>query len=332
VDFDQLTGPEKAAILVLSLPEDRAREFFARMEDDEVEKILAAIARFEEIPPKIQEQVLEEFREAVGERNYGVAGGRDRALALLERSLSEDRAREIMVKLGRDEKRIDWTLRGFEPAFVAAVLRSEHPQTIALILSQIPAEHGAEVIHHLPEDLRPEVLLRLADLGTVTTEIVGELEEGVAELFGRRPGSPTRVGGHDVAAKLLNRVPKTDGQAILEGLESRNPELAGEIRKRMLTFNDLVNIDRKGFQALLREISTEDLVVALKLASEEMKEKVFSNVSSRAADQLREEGELLGPMRVADVEKVQQQIVDVARRLEEEGRLSINLGGGDEMV
>lgn len=332
MEYEQLTGPDKAAVLVLSLAQDRVRDFLHRLSDEEVERIMAAVSRIEEIPPRVQERVLKDFVDAIGQQEYAILGGRKRALDLIEGAFDAERAKYVLEKLGRDQKRIDWTLRGFESEFVAHTLADEHPQTIALILSQLPSDRGAAVIGALPEEVRPEVVLRLAELDTVTNELITLLEEGVAELFGERPGAPARVGGRDVAAKLLNRVPKSAGTGILEGVDHRDPEVAGAIRKRMLTFNDLSSIDNRGFQTLLREVPTEDLVVALKTANDEMREKVFSNVSARAADQIREESDLVGPMKLSEVEKIQEQIVEIARRLEEEGRLQIESGGGDDAL
>lgn len=329
---DQLTGSEKAAILILSLPRDEVKSLLARLQNEEVERILAAVSRFEEVPPKVQEQVLSEFREAIGTRETAIRGGRQRALELVGEALEGERASQVFEKLDRDEKRVDWTLRPFEPQFIADTLAGEHPQTLAVVLSQLPSERGAKVIACLPEALRPEVLLRLANLDTVATDAITEVEEEIALMFARRRSSPTRAGGADVAAKLLNRVKKSDGTVILEGVDTRDPDVAGRIKKLMLTFNDLVTIDKRGFQSLLREVPTEDLVVALKTATDEMKAKVFENVSSRAGEQIREEMELLGPMRLSEVEAIQAQIVDVARRLEDEGKLTIDAGGGDDAL
>ncbi len=331
MEYESLTGAEKAAIVILSMPKDAVGGFMAQLGDEEVHKALAAVSRMDEIPPSIQNKVLEEFRNALGQNDYVIAGGRKRALELVSSTLDDGRARGILEKLGRDEKRIDWTLRAYQPAFVAEQIAGEHPQTIALILSQLPADRGAEVIAELPEEIRSDVVLRLASLDTVATEIIGDIEKGVAELFDRRAVASSRVGGTAAAAQILNRVPKSSGSDILEGVDKSDPEIAGAIRKRMLTFNDLETIDQRGFQVLLREISTEDLAMALKTASEEMLEKVYSNLSSRAVDQIKEEMDLLGPVRLSDVEAVQETIVEAARRFEEEGRLSIDVGGGDDV-
>lgn len=332
LDYSRLTGSDKAAVLVLSLPDEMVREYLAVLEDNEIEKVLAAVSRIDEVPPELQKRVLSDFRNKTGRREIAAQGGSERAREIAEHALGDERALRILDRLGEEERRIEWTLRAYAPDFIAETISAEHPQTVALILSQLPAERGAEVIGELPEEIRSDVVIRLAELESVTTDVIELLEHGVADMFGRPTGAATRVGGTDAAAKLLNRVAKSEGSAILEMLDERDPDLAGLIRNRMLTFDDLASIENRGFQALLREVPTEDLVTALRAASEEMSEKVFGNVSKRAADQIREEMELQGPMKLADVEVVQQRIVAEARRLEEEGKLSINAGGDDDVL
>ncbi len=332
MEYENLTGPEKVAIVILSMPQDTVKDYLGQMSDEEVEKALAAVSRMEKIPPRVQRLVMNEFQDNRGGDDQDLLGGRETALAIVNRALDPERAEGVLEHLGRQEKRIDWTLRSYTPAFIADRLEDEHPQTIAVVLSQIPADRGANVVKALPEALRSEVLLRLASLQPVATDVMGDLDIGVAELFQRKNVATTRMGGTKVAANVLNRVDKEESATILEGVDLRNSKVAGDIRKRMLTFDDLVNIDRRGFQTLLREVSTEDLAVALKTASDEMQEMVFSNLSSRAVDQIKEEIDLLGPMKLSDVESVQEQVVEVARRLESEGRLSIEIGGGDAVL
>ena len=332
LQYELLNGVEKAAILMMAMNPSRVQDLMSRLEDGEVERILASVSRFEVVPSSTLEKVLLEFQEAIGKHEISIQGGREQAMAMISGSIDDERATRLMEKLGRDEKRIDWTLREYTPEFIGEQLSAEHPQSIALILAQLPSERGASVVAFLTDDVRAEVMLRVANLDTVSSDVIHELEDEIATMFHRQVGSPMPLGGTEVAAKLLNGVPKADGQLILDKMDSRDPEIAADIRKQMLTFNDLESIDKRGFQALLREIPTEDLVIALKTASDEMKEKVFSNVSSRAADQIKEESELLPPMRLSEIEQIQRQIVDVARRLEEEGVVSIDAGGGGDDV
>lgn len=333
MDYETLSGAEKVAIVILSLPEGTVSDFLEQLEDEEVEKALSAVSRMDEVPSRVRQLVVQEFTDALGNvEGEAVRGGRQRALTLVENALAPDRATRILEHLGRDEKRIDWTLRAYQAEFIGERIGQEHPQTIALALSQLPADRGAGIIEALPEEIRPDVVLRLATLEPVSTEVVADLELGIAELFERKPVPTTRVGGAKSAASLLNRVPKDEGMQILGEVDLRDADAALSIRKRMLTFDDLVNIDRRGFQAFLREVATEDLAVALKTATEEMREMVFGNLSSRAVDQIQEEIDLLGPMKLSEVESVQEEIVETARRLEGEGRLTIEIGGGGNEV
>jgi len=333
MEYETLTGAEKAAIVILSLPPEQVRESLEQLEDQEIERALAAVSRMDEIPTRVQQLVLQEFEDVIGRgETESVRGGRKRAASIVQGVLDEERSARILEHLGRDEKRIDWTLRSYQPDFIAERLEDEHPQSIALILSQMPSDRGASVIEALPEELRPNVILRLASLEPVSNEVISELELGVSELFDRKATPTTRVGGAKAAASVLNRVSKEEGAEILGAVDLRDAETALSIRKRMLTFEDLIHIDRRGMQVFLRDVPTEDLAVALKTASEEMKDHVFGNLSSRAVEQIKEEIELLGPMRLSDVETVQEQIVETARRLESDGQLSIEVGGSDEIL
>ncbi|MEZ4290947.1 MAG: hypothetical protein R3E53_10635 [Myxococcota bacterium] len=243
LQYELLTGVEKAAILMMAISPQRVQELMQRLDDDEVERILASVSRFDTIPSSTLEKVLREFQEAIGKHEISIQGGREQALALISGSIDADRASRLMEKLGRDEKRIDWTLRDYSPEFIADQLGNEHPQSIALILAQLPSERGASVVAHLSDDVRAEVMLRVANLETVSSNVIHELEDEIAMMFQRRVGAPTPLGGTEVAAKLLNGVPKADGQLILDKMDSRDPEIAADIRKMMLTFNDLETID-----------------------------------------------------------------------------------------
>ena len=329
---ESLSGAEKAAVVLLSIPGADARSLLARMGDDEVERVMAAVSRIEAVTPELREQVMEELRAAIRADAGQVEGGRDRALALIDEALDDTRKERIRARLGQEVRRIDWTLQGFEPAFIADALESEHPQTLALILSQLPAESGAGILSALAPELQAEIVLRLADLDEVSFDVIGELERAVAASFGMRSGAASQVPGRDAAAQIINQVGKEGGDSILSALGGRDVDLATAIRKRMLTFNDLVSIDDREFQLLLREVATEDLVVALKTATAEMSEKVFKNVSSRAADQIREDLEMLGPMKLSEVEAVQERVVELAQRLAEEGTLNLPIGGSQDVL
>ena len=223
--------------------------------------------------------------------------------------------------------------RGLEPSFVADALKAEHPQTIAVILSQLPVEFGGTVIGELPEELRAGIVLRVAELEEISSDTISEIYESVSALFESRVELARGVEGRAAAAKMINQVDRDCGESILSVVEESDSELAKQIRKRMLTINDLAPIQDREFQLLLREISSEDLVVSLKTAEPELKEKVFRNLSSRAADQLREDLDMLGPMKLSDVEAAQERIVTVARNLSDEGTINLPIGGAqDDLV
>lgn len=328
MEFERLSGLEKAAVLTLALPEEAARALLGRLGDDEVARLLGAVARLDEVPGSVQERVLAEFREAVGQRRRVLVGGRRRAALLAREALEPSRAERVSGHLGADESRVDRRLARFSPGFVARSLAGEHPQTVALVLAQLPPERAAFVLAALPEALAADVVLRMATLEDVPADVLAELEEGVAALFDTRSGPSTPVGGVEVTARVLARIPRSAGLPLLAGVDERNPLVGEEIRRRMFRFDELRRLDRKSFQALLREVSIEDLVMALAAAGEEMREKVFENVSQRAGEQIQEDLELLGAVRRSDSEAVQQRIVDVARRLEEEGRLDLEAEAG----
>ncbi len=321
-----MTGVEKAAVLTLALPPEASRDLLSRLGDAEVERLMAVIARFDEVPGSVREQVLSEFHEALGRHRESLIGGRARAVDLARSALGDVRAQRVSRCIGTDETRLDLVLARLDPGFVARTLAGEHPQTLALVLAQLSEERAAAVVAALPADLGGDVMIRLATLGTLPADVLAEIEQDVAELFdaGRGPASP--VGGANAAARILNRVPRSAGAAILDGVDACDPCIAQEIRRRMLRFDDLHRLDRRDFQILLREVSIEDLVLALKTAGDAIRAKVFDNVSNRAAEQIREDAELLGAVRRSEVERVQERIVEIARRLDDEGRIALDPG------
>lgn len=222
-------------------------------------------------------------------------------------------------------------LRWLDSSAISTMLQREHPQTIAIVLAHLEPTQAAEVLSKFPEQLKIEVSQRIANLDQISPTILSELEDVLQSQL-RSYTQSRRIGGIKTVAEILNQMDRTSEELILKNIEEKDPILAEEIRKLMFTFEDLVNVDDRGIQAILKEISTEDLSIALKMASEELKEKIFKNMSSRAVEILKEEMESKGPVRVSDVEKAQMNIVKVARRLEEEGKIVIGGKGGEEVV
>ncbi|CAG0990930.1 Flagellar motor switch protein FliG [Myxococcaceae bacterium] len=327
MEIQDLTGVEKAAVLALSLPEDAAKALLERLGDDEVARILDAVARLREVPGELRDQVLIEFRKALLAHRDSIVGGRSRAAILAARALGDARSAPLARRIGSDESRIDRRLSRFSAGFVARTLAGEHPQTLALIVAELPPERAAFVLGSLPESLAADVVLRIATLEDVPAEVLAELEDDVSSLFETGSGPPAAIGGVENAARALARVPRSAGNPILAEVDGRNPLLGEALRRRMFRFEELRRLDRRSFQLLLREISIEDLVMALSITGDAMREKVFENVSQRAAEQIRDELDLLGPASRSEAEAVQDRIVDVARRLDEEGRIDLGSDG-----
>lgn len=326
-----LTGAEKAAVLILSLPPEVSRELLSRMEGDEIDQILSAVSRVDEVDPDVQSEILDEFRSQTEQLRKTVYGGPQRTLEVIERLLPDSQAQQLRAKFERERAQIAFALHSHSPQFIADTIAEEHPQTVALILSQIPARRGAEVIASLPEELRADVVLRLASLGAVSKETITEIAEVLEQLFSMRLRGPTTLGGVSAAAELIGQLRSSESDHILSHIEQRDEGTAAEIRDHLLTFDHLISADDRGFQKLLQQISTEDTVLALKTASEEMRDKIYKNVSSRAAEMLREEEELLGPRKLSEVEAKQREIVEIARRMAEEGELTIRSAEPDEV-
>ena len=333
MNAEQLTGAEKAAIFVMSLSHQRASNVLGKLADSEIELILRAVIEIGLVPDEVQEEVLKEFCSAVNFEDQPVEGGATRAFDLIDHSLDPDRAERMRERVTRETSDLAGAFRGLEPGFVAEALQAEHPQTIAVILSQLPVEFGGAVIGVLPEEMRADIVLRVAELEEISSDTISEIYNSVSSLFESRVELAREVEGRSAAAKMINQVDRDCGESILSVVDGRDAELAGQIRKRMLTVNDLVPIQDREFQLLLREVSTEDLVISLKTADPELKDKVFRNLSSRAADQLREDLDMLGPMKLSDVEAAQERIVTVARNLGDEGTINLPIGGAqDDLV
>lgn len=329
----ELTGAEKAAIFVMSLSHERASKVLSQLADSEIETILRTVIEVGLIPDEVQEGVLKEFCNAVNFEDQPVEGGVTRAFDLIDHTLEPERAARMRERVTRETSDLAGAFRGLEPGFIAEALKAEHPQTIAVILSQLPVELGGTVIGELPEEIRADIVLRVAELEEISSDTISEIYDSVSLLFESRVELARPVEGRLAAAKMINQVDRDCGESILSVVDERNAELASQIRKRMLTISDLIPVQDREFQLLLREISSEDLVISLKTAEPDLKDKVLRNLSTRAADQLREDLDMLGPMKLSDVEAAQERVVNVARNLSDEGTINLPIGGAqDDLV
>ncbi len=326
-----LTGPEKAAIFLLTLGEEFTAQVFQRLNEDEIKAVGRQMSKIDHVEKEDIKALLSEFKSDEGGEEIYLSGD-DMLEAALKKSLSTEKANEIL-----DEIRSDWRLtlfqqaRKLDPKALVNFLRNEHPQTVALVLSVLDPQQAAAILAELKEDLQVEVVMRMAELDKVSPEILVEIDRVLQEeLISVESMEGQRLGGVETVAEILNNADRALEAAVLEGVEEQREELAEEIRRLMFVFEDLINVDDRGIMAILKEVSTDDLKLALRTASDELKEKVFKNMSSRAVEMLKEDMEIMGPVRVKDVEGAQQAIIKIAKRLEQEGKIQLMGSGGDD--
>ncbi len=332
-DVKELSGVEKTAILLLALGDKYVQKIFKELTREEIVKVSRAMVDLEKIPKEIVEQVLREFHETFISGSHVIVGGSDQARKLLSKALDGKTVEEIMKNVEYDYRPPPFKgLENFSPTIMAQILSNEHPQTLALILGYLPSQQAAEVLKNLPPGVRPEVLLRLAKLETVPLEMLYEVDSVLREQLEAMGGEGQKVGGVQAVAEILNSVERSVEEEVLADIEMESPQLAEEIRELMFVFEDIKNLDDRSIREILKEISNEDLTLALKGASEELKQKFFSNLSERAAAMIKEDLEIMGPVRISDVEKAQKNIVKVVRQLEAEGRIVIAGKGGEDVL
>jgi len=331
---DKLSGVQKTAILLLALGEEFTTEVFKRLDRREIAKISKAMVEMESVPKETAEEVLKEFNETLTVSKEMLLGGVDVVKKLMSK-VDEETAKYVIDSLELDSGQSPFReLTNVSPKILAQILRNEHPQTLALIIGHLPPEHGADLIAQLPPGVRPEVLMRLAKLESVPEDMLLEVDRVLqSQLIAIGAKEGKKVGGVQAVAEILNAVERSIEEEVMSEIEEESSQLAEEIRQLMFVFEDILELDDRAVREVLKEISNEDLTLALKTASEELKEKFFSNLSERAANMIREDLEIMGPVKLSDVEAAQQNIVKVIRRLEAEGRIVIGgKGGGDVLV
>lgn len=324
-------GYEKAAIFLMSIGEDTAAELMKSLDAKEIQKIVKTMSRLDNLASVDIDDVINEFHENIS--GGAIYAGEDYMKTVLSKALGTDKARSVLDKVNTDDEGALETLKWLDAKSIANLVRGEHPQTIAIILAHLEPDHAAATISHLPEHLRMGVILRVATLESVQPEILKELDAALQGAISTRPGhSSSIVGGVNAVASILNNLDSTTEGAIMGELEGMNPDLAAQIQKLMFVFSDIINIDDRGIQMILKEVGNEDLVLALKTADDALKDKILKNMSERASQMLREDMETMGPVKLTDVEKAQQVILKITRRLEQEGKLVIGGKGGEELV
>ena len=329
----KVSGVEKVALLLSALGEEAAQEVFKTMKDNDVRRVLAIMGKLKKAPVSLLRGVMMEFYKALSEREEIIFNG-DLAKEQIVKILGEDRARMVFGNAGgmHQQKTLE-ALELVDTRTLANYLTNEHPQTIALIVAHLPPDKKSDVLKRLPELVQGEVVMRIANLEYISPELLEHVNEVLkAGLATMGTMETTQLGGVEPVAEMFNLMDKTSEQAIMSRVEEKDPLLAEEIRKLMFVFDDLVFCDDKGMGLILKEVNNESLLKALKSAPDPVKEKIFRNMSKRGAEMIKADLEVMGPVRTSDVEAAQQQMVAIARRLEEEGKLFIDRGGEGGLV
>lgn len=331
---DKISGPERAAIFMMSLGEQHAAEVMRHMGPREVQEIGMAMASLKNVPNEKVHAVLGHFVETVQEQSAVGVDSVEYVRRVLISALGEERANGLLNRIleGKGSKGLE-SLKWMDPRTVAEVIQHEHPQIIAIVLSTLESDHAAEILMHVPEESRSDVLMRIATLDNVSPTALDELNGVLEKQFTENKDvQSTGVGGIKIAASILNLVDTDVEAAITASITEKDAELAQEISDKMFVFENLLSVDDRGIQSILREIQSDVLIVALKGSDDAMKDKVFGNMSSRAAEMLREDLEAKGPVRLKDVEAAQKEILEVATRMAEAGDISLGGKGDDEYV
>jgi flagellar motor switch protein FliG len=329
-----LSGVQKAAVLLITLGPEKSADIFKHLKEDEIEELTLEIANTRSVSPQVKEDVINEFYQVCLAQQYIAEGGIGYAKELLETALGSDKAQEVITKLTASlQVRPFEFIRKTEPSQVLNFIQDEHPQTIAMILSYLPASQASMILGALSPDKQADVAKRIALMDRTSPEVIKEVERVLERKLSSLINQDyTIAGGVDATVAILNAVDRGTEKRIMEALEIEEPELAEEIRKKMFVFEDILLLDDRSIQRVLRDVDNADLGVALKGANEDVQNAIFKNLSSRLASMIKEDMEFMGPVRMKDVEEAQQKIVGVIRKLEDASEIVISRGGGDDLV
>ena len=331
---DKISGLQKASILLIALGPEKSATIFKHLKEDEIEELTLEIANTRSITPQIKEEVIDEFYEVCLAQQYIAEGGIGYAKELLEKALGADKAMDVIGKLtaSLQVKPFEF-IRKAEASQLLNFIQDEHPQTIALILSHLPLSQAAIIVSSLPPDRQADVAKRIALMDRTSPDVVKEVEKVLeSKLSSLVNQDYTIIGGVDAVVDILNAVDRSTEKHIMETLEIEEPELADEIRKKMFVFEDILLLDDRAIQRVLRDVDNNDMALALKSANEQVQASIFNNMSKRLAVMIKEDMEFMGPVRMKDVEEAQQKIVNIIRKLEDSAEIVISRGGGDEII
>jgi flagellar motor switch protein FliG len=334
-EYEELSPLRKAGILLLGVDHDSAALILKQLDPKAIEEVTREVAALGDVPQNIRMRVLSEFYDLALAQTWATEGGLDYARKLLGASLDSKEADRIMQQIRTQVRKTPFAfLQKAESQNLLTFIQDEHPQTIALIVSHLPFHKASEILGGLPGPKQIEVVKRVANMEQTNPEVIFEVERGLeARLSNMLTQSFEKIGGVETVAEMLNLVDRTTEKGIMEGLEADDPDLVEQIRRLMFVFEDILLVNDKGIQSVLKEVDNDELALALKTASTELRDKIFKNMSERASQLIAEDMEYMGPVRVSDVEASQQRIVDIVRRLEDSGDIIISGRGGDkEMI
>lgn len=329
-----LTGKQKAAILLISLGPDVSASVYKHLSEEEIERLTLEISSVRKVDSLEKENILDEFHSIALAQDYITQGGIGYAKQVLEKALGVEQAAAIINRLtsSLQVRPFDFA-RKADPGQILNFIQNEHPQTIALILSYLEATQAGQILSELPQEVQADIARRIATMDSTSPEIINEVEQILERKLSTTVTQDyTQTGGIEAVVDVLNGVDRSTERTILDALEIQDPELAEEIKKRMFIFEDIVTLDGRAIQRVVRDSENDDLKLALKVASEEVKDIIFKNMSKRMVETFVEEMEYMGPVRLRDVEEAQSRIVAVIRRLEESGEIVVARGGGDDII
>jgi len=332
---DTLTGAQKAAVLLVQLGREKTAAVLKTLRESEVEEVLAEIARMRGVTPQTVDSVFEEFQTLATARRHYSQGGIDFAREVLESTVGPEKAAELLGRMKASLVELPFEfLRRADPRQVLSFLQDEHPQTVALVLAHMSAEHAAIVLSGMPEDLQADVAHRVAVMGTTSPDVVRQVEAVLERKLSSvlQSTDASAAGGLKPLVDIINHSDRATERLILEGLERRDPALAEEVRSQMFMFEDITTLDDRSVQLVLRQVDSKELAIALKGVGQDVRDKIMSNVSERAAANLADEIELLGAVRLSSVEEAQAKVITSIRALEESGQIIISRGDRDEYV
>lgn len=331
---NDLTPKQKAAVLMISLGSDTSAEIMKHLSEEEIEQLTLEIANVRKVESEKREEVIEEFHQMAVAQDYISQGGINYAKEILERALGSQKALEVIERLTSSlQVRPFEFMRGTDPGQVINFIQNEHPQTIALILAYLPPDQASLILSSLPSEKQADIARRVAVMEATSPEVIKDIEKILErKLSSVMTQDYTQAGGIESVVEVLHNVDRATEKTIIETLETQDPELAEEIKKRLFVFDDIIHLDDRSIQRVIREVEQKDLTMSLKVAGDEVKERLFNNMSKRMSQLIQEEMDYMGPVRLRDVEEAQQKIVNVIRNLEESGEIIIARGKEDDVI